>query len=116
MRRTWARGARDEAGGRSIEHAVVIRNPRVRFRRLSGDGGGVLLNLDTAAYHGLNETGTLIWECVGDGRSIDELTREVAARFDDAPPTLGAELADFVHDLVERDLLQLRDAASATGG
>ena len=105
----------DEAGGRSIEHAIVIRNPRVRFRRLSGEGGGVLLNLDTAAYHGLNETGTLIWECVGEGRSIEELTHDVTAHFEDPPPTLGAELADFVHDLVERDLLQLIDAATAAG-
>ena len=93
----------------------MIRNPRVRFRRLSGEGGGVLLNLDTAAYHGLNETGTLIWECVGEGRSIDDLTRDVASRFDDAPPTIDEELEGFVRDLVERDLLRFRDATSAAG-
>ena len=67
----------------------------------------MLLNLETAAYHGLNETGSLIWETVGAGMTIGELVPQVATHFDDAPPSLHEEIGSFVQDLVERDLLQV---------
>lgn len=92
---------------------VVARNPRVEYRKLAGDGGGVLLNLDTAAYHGVNRTGALIWECVGTGKRLRELIPEVAAHFTPAPPTIEADVAGFVDELVERDLLRRRDGSGS---
>jgi Coenzyme PQQ synthesis protein D (PqqD) len=86
--------------------AMIIRNPRVEYRKLE-EGGAVLLNLDTAAYHGLNQTGSAIWESVGDGKSIDTLVPEVALFFEDAPPSLDQEITSFIEDLVERDLLRI---------
>ena len=88
--------------------AVIIRNPRVEYRKLV-EGGAVLLNLDTAAYHGVNETGSAIWESVGDGKSIDALVPEVALLFEDAPPTLNQDITSFIEDLLERDLLRVDD-------
>jgi Coenzyme PQQ synthesis protein D (PqqD) len=96
-----------------IEHtAVIVRNPRVEYRKLADGGGAVLLNLDTAAYHGLNQTGSVIWETVGDGMQLDQVVPQVAALFDDAPPTLAQEVTIFIEDLVERDLLRVDDAHS----
>jgi hypothetical protein len=40
---------------------VIRRNPRVVSRELAAEGGAVLLHLESGAYHGLNETGILIW-------------------------------------------------------
>ena len=45
----------DEGTGVRIERDQMIRpNPRSTFRELAEGSGGVLLHLDTAAYHGLN--------------------------------------------------------------
>jgi hypothetical protein len=86
---------------------MIIRNPRVEYRKLADGGGAVLLNLDTAAYHGLNQTGSLIWETVGDGKPLGVVVPQVAAFFDDAPPALAQEVTGFIEDLVERDLLRV---------
>ena len=93
--------------------AVIVRNPRVAYRKLAEGGGAVLLNLDTSAYHGLNETGSVIWESVGEGKAIDDLVPEVASYFDDAPRSLPAELAAFIEDLLERDLLRVQGRPDA---
>lgn len=94
---------------------VIIRNPRVEFRKLADGGGAVLLNLETAAYHGLNETGSLIWESVEQGMALDDLVPHVASFFEDAPANLADEIAAFIRNLVERDLLRVDHAATAAG-
>lgn len=88
---------------------VIVRNPRVEYRKLAEGGGAVLLNLDTAAYHGLNETGSVIWESVGEGKAFDDLVPDVASAFEDAPPSLPEEVTAFIEDLLERDLLRVED-------
>ena len=92
--------------------AVIVRNPRVEYRKLADAGGAVLLNLDTAAYHGLNQTGSVIWETVGEGKPLGEVVPQVAALFEDAPPTLAREVTTFIEDLIERDLLRVDHAES----
>lgn len=87
---------------------MIIRNPRVEYRKLADGGGAVLLNLDTAAYHGLNQTGSMIWETVGDGKPLGEVVPQVAALFEDAPQALSQEVTLFIEDLVERDLLHVQ--------
>jgi hypothetical protein len=87
--------------------AVIVRNPRVEYRKLADGGGAVLLNLDTAAYHGLNRTGSVIWETVGEGKTLGDVVPEVASFFEDAPPTLADEVTAFIRDLLARDLLRV---------
>ena len=86
-----------------------MRNPRVEHRKLADGGGAVLLNLDTAAYHGLNGTGSLIWESVGEGMTLASLIPRVASFFDDPPPSLANEIAAFIEDLIRRDLLRVAE-------
>lgn len=95
--------------------AVIIRNPRVEYRKLADDGGAVLLNLETAAYHGLNMTGSLIWETIDQGMTLEELVPQVASLFDDAPKELADEITAFVENLVERDLLRVANAGPSRG-
>jgi hypothetical protein len=83
---------------------VIRRNPRAEFRSLGDAEGGVVLHLDTAAYHGLNTVGALIWN-LADGRTFQEIVDEVKRQVDDAPPTLEQEIEDFIRALRERDLL-----------
>jgi hypothetical protein len=84
---------------------VIRRNPQVVYRELAGEGGAVLLHLESGAYHGLNETGVLIWSLIDGERTLDELVAELRERLDGAPEDLGAETERFLTDLRERDLL-----------
>ncbi len=92
----------------------IRRNPKVVFRRMSGDEGAVLLRLDTAAYHGLNPTGAVIWERVGEGITLGELVREAGAAFEDPPEDLAEQIGAFVEDLLERGLLEVIDEGPTT--
>ena len=97
---------------RIAEDARIRVNPRVEHRTLTG-GDAVLLHLDTAAYHGLNPVGELIWESVGSGTTFAELVATVRGRIEDAPPALEEDVAAFLSELIERDLVFLEDDGSA---
>ena len=84
---------------------VVARNPRIVHRHLAEGDGGVLLHLDTAAYHGVNDVGSLIWDLLERPASIAEVIAGVRERVDEAPPTVDDDVTSFVRDLVDRDIL-----------
>jgi hypothetical protein len=83
----------------------IRRNPQVVYRELAGEGGGVLLHLESGAYHGLNETGSLIWDLLDGTRGFDALVAELRKQLDDAPDDLDDEIERFLADLRERDLI-----------
>ena len=87
----------------------VGHSPRAVFRELADDVGGVLLHLDSGAYHGLNATGTLIWNLIGDGSTLGDLLSGLRSRIADAPADLEGDVEDFVQDLVERGLLTVAE-------
>jgi PqqD family protein of HPr-rel-A system len=83
----------------------IRRNPQVVYRELAGEGGGVLLHLESGAYHGLNETGSLIWDLLDGTRGFDALVAELRKQLDDAPDDLDDEIERFLADLRERGLI-----------
>jgi hypothetical protein len=87
----------------------VRRSPRASFRRLE-NGSAVVLHLDTAQYHGLNEVGAAIWE-LADGRSFDEIVRGLREKIDDPPPHLDDEVAEFLQALHDRELVEYLPAS-----
>ena len=84
---------------------LIKPNPRVVHRELADEAGGVLLHLDTGAYHGLSATGALIWKLIGDGKTFGALMTEFAAQVEDAPPEAESEVAEFLEDLRGRELV-----------
>ena len=84
---------------------AIRRNPQVVYRELAGEGGGVLLHLESGAYHGLNETGVLIWGLIDGERDLAALVADLRSRLEDAPDDLTDETARFLADLRERDLI-----------
>jgi hypothetical protein len=96
--------------GKSLRpDAVLARNPRVAYRELN-DGSAVLLHLDTGAYHGLNDVGSLVWGALEDQLTLSALITTIRDRFDNAPPTVADDVRSFVSDLVDRDLLKVKAA------
>jgi len=88
----------------------VRRSPRASFRRLE-NGSAVVLHLDTAQYHGLNEVGAAIWE-LADGRSFEEIVRGLRDELEDPPPRLEDEVREFLDALHERELIEYIPAPS----
>lgn len=81
----------------------------VAYRELAGEGGAVLLRLDTGQYHGIDLVGRLVWELIGEGTTLDDLVRLLRAEVVEAPDSLESEIEHFVRDLAARGLLVLTD-------
>ena len=100
----------DEGAAVRIANDQMIRpNPRSTFRELAEGSGGVLLHLDTAAYHGLNGIGVAVWSLIQPGITFGALIDALRAQIPDAPPTLDDEIATFLGQLRERDLVLIGD-------
>ena len=59
---------------------VLRRNPEVIAKRL--DNTTVLVDLPTSRIFELNETGTRIWELLGEGRDADSIMRHLVDEFE----------------------------------
>lgn len=84
---------------------AIRKNPHVVFRELAGENGGVLLNVESGQYHGLNTVGSLIWDLIDGERGIDHLIAELREQLDDPPANLREEAERFLADLRKRDLI-----------
>jgi hypothetical protein len=99
-----------------IEPTTVLhRNPRVEYRTLANGEGTVLLNLETAAYHGLNEIGSWMWNRL-DGLTFGELLKKLREELEEAPPNLEREVSAFLLDLNARELITCTNSRSAWNG
>lgn len=87
------------------QDGVIRRNPKVVYRELAAEGGGVLLHLDSGEYHGLNETGSLIWSLIDGERNFAALVDDLREGLEDPPDDLADETQRFLADLRERDLI-----------
>lgn len=81
------------------------QNPRVVYRDVAEDEGGVLLHLDTGEYHGLNRIGSMIWQLLDGRRTPAALVAELTSRLAEAPPDLQEDVERFLADLRLRDLV-----------
>lgn len=49
------------------------------------DGDGVLVDLNTKHYFQLNETAMLVWRALEQGQSVDDIARQLCARYEVTP-------------------------------
>ena len=89
----------------SEQRSAIRRNPQVVHRELAGEGGGVLLHLESGAYHGLNETGLLIWGLIDGERDLDAVVAGLREQLENAPDDLDVQTERFLADLSARDLI-----------
>jgi hypothetical protein len=81
--------------------------PDVLFR-LVGDEG-VLLNLRTQRYLGLNPVGTRVWALLEHGETIQTAYDTLLAEYDVEPAALRLDLDLFIGQLVEHELVESAD-------
>jgi hypothetical protein len=89
-----------------VTSPTIRRNPKAAYRDLAAGEGGVLLHLETGSYHGVNPIGALIWDLIDGGRTQEDLVSELRQRVEDPPARLDDEVASFLNDLRQRDLIQ----------
>src|ERR1017187_9559312 len=85
----------------SLGEAVII-SPEVVFKELGGEG--VLLDLASGIYFGLDETSTRLWQLLETHRSLRRVFDEMIAEFEVDPDQLEGDLLAFVADLTHRRL------------
>ena len=85
--------------------AKIRKNPQVVYRDLEDGQGGVLLDLESGQYHGLNRIGTVIWSLIDGTRTQADVQAELRARADDPPQHLEEDVARFLEGLHERNLI-----------
>lgn len=79
----------------------------VVFRRLSPGQGGVLLHLETGAYHGINETGVALWELMGESAGLESVVDAFLRLLADPPTGAASEARGFFADLAARGLVEI---------
>lgn len=88
---------------------TVRVNPNTLHRELQGEG--VLLQLDSGEYFGLNEVGQRIWALLVENGDLSAVASRLVDEFDAEPEVLSRDLNELVDDLVSRRLLDLVPAA-----
>jgi Coenzyme PQQ synthesis protein D (PqqD) len=81
----------------------LIVAPDVLFR-LVGDEG-VLLNLNTTLYLGLNPVGTRMWNALISASSIQAAYDTLLAEYEVEPAQLRADLEEFIQRLLGQKLI-----------
>jgi len=88
--------------------ATINRSHRAVSRGLAGEGGAVLLNLDSGAYYALNAVGLLVWSALEHELTFASLLDRLRLDIDDAPASLDVEIADFLRELENRELITIQ--------
>jgi hypothetical protein len=78
--------------------------PDVLFR-LVGDEG-VLVNLRTERYLGLNPVGTRMWHVLSSASSIQAAYEELIQEYEVEPAQLRADLEEFIDELLGQSLVE----------
>jgi len=73
--------------------------------RLVGEEG-VLLNLTTGMYLGLNLVGTRMWKVLGSTSSIQAAYDELLQEYEVEPSQLRGDLEEFIDQLLDQKLIE----------
>ena len=84
----------------------VRREDGIAYRAYGDGSGGVLLDLGTSLYFGVNAVGALVWDLIGSGNQVSQIVGELEQRFD-SPPNLAQDIEEFIGELTVRHLVQV---------
>lgn len=73
------------------------------------DAEGVLLNLETGEYFGLDEVGLEMWKALNAQRDIEAAREALVRQYDVTEDVLARDLDEFIAQLAERKLLLVAD-------
>ena len=80
-------------------------NENVTFTELD-DSESVLLHLKTRRYFSLNETGTLVWQLIQQGKDVDEIAAALEQGYELESGEAAQYVTSFLDRLVQDGLLE----------
>jgi len=86
--------------------ARVTVAPDVLFRLVGGEG--VLVNLNTEQYLGVNAVGARMWAVLRDAESIQSAYETLLQEYEVPPAELLTDLEEFIGRLLAQKLIETR--------
>jgi hypothetical protein len=86
-----------------LDPTTITPAPEVLFRDLTGEG--VLLNLKSGRYYGLDAVGTRVWQMLMEGRTLPAAVTQLLREYDVSRDKLEADIASFVEALERHGLV-----------
>jgi hypothetical protein len=80
-----------------------VKSPPVVAETL--DGEATIVDLESGTYYALNESGTLIWDQLIRGNSVDSVVEELSAHYGIEPESSREAVTELARELLERDLI-----------
>ena len=74
------------------------------------DAEGVLLNLETGEYFGLDEVGLVMWKLLQENGDVEAARARLLDQFDVTEDVLTRDLSEFIGKLADRKLVVVSDA------
>jgi hypothetical protein len=93
--------------GISLE-TVIARRDELMVAELS-DNELVMLNVQSGSYYGMDETAKVIWDHLGEPRSIGALVDHLLTRFAVDRETCEGEVLAFVNEMLKDELIHVVD-------
>ena len=69
-------------------------------------GEGVLVDLNSKQYYQLNETAMLVWRCLENRQSLEDIVREMTKVYDVQPDQAASKIEKVVGDFQSRNLVE----------
>ena len=89
-------------------------SPSKRLVRVTADtlyrdlqGEGILLQLETGQYFGLDAVAHRMWQLMVELGDLDQVQEALVAEYNVAPQTLASDLDHFTAQLVEKKLVEM---------
>jgi hypothetical protein len=80
------------------------------------EAGVVLLNLTTGNYYTLNQSATLIWQAIMDGKSDAEILSQLLDKYDCEEEKAKRDLTERISFLLTEGLIRESDQQKPAGG
>jgi hypothetical protein len=90
----------------SLDSSLKVSSDVV-FREL--DGEGVILNLASGIYFGLDETGMRMWQLIDEHGRLDAVLARLCDEYDATPEIIERDLLRLATELSDNGLLVHRD-------
>jgi len=67
-----------------------------------------ILNLDSGVYYGLNQVGARIWSLITEPRTVHQIQEDVCSEYDVQPDRCYEDLRNFLTQLADAELVEVR--------
>ena len=72
----------------------------------------VILNLKAGLYFSLGNVGAKVWELIQQPTTVGAVRRAILEAFEVAPDVCERDLRALLHELADRNLIEVRDAVA----